>query len=150
MKFKLFNLLALYLATLGGLAASQPAFGHSVERQLNGEQRQPLICVKDGQHLLCDIDKSGASDSHSAHQRAVKEVKAAVDIKSSTVNFAPQILSPAQQKSIADILLWFGYLLPFGTCLGILLYDKYCAYRSARLNQQIEMLESLWKQTSQH
>jgi len=146
MKFKLFNLL-VYLATLGGLAASQPAFGHSVERQINGEQG-PLICVKERQHLLCDIDKNGASDSHSADQRAVKEVKAAVDIKSSTVNFAPQLLSPAQQKSIADILLGFGYLLPFSTCLGILLYDKYCAYRSAMLNQQIEMLESLWKQTS--
>jgi hypothetical protein len=73
-----------------------------------------------------------------------------VDPKPSSANVVPQVLSPAQQKSIANIALWIGYLLPCGACLGIFLYDKYSAYRSAILKEQIEMLERLWKQTHQH
>ena len=149
MKFKLFNLLAVCLATSGGLALSQAAFGHSVERHLNVEQVQHLVCVKEGQHLLCDIEKSGKHDTESAYQGPVKEVKAPLDLKSSTVNVVSQGLSPAQQKSIANILLGIGYVIPCSTCLGMFLYDKYCAYRSAVLKEQLEILERVWKQTAQ-
>lgn len=173
MKFKLFNLTLVCLASLGGLALSQVAFAQSVERQINPEQAQHLICVKEGQHLLCDIKKSGERDSlrdsdstlrepqggtssplkyasrELPHQGTVKDAKAAVNLKSSTVNAVPPLLSPAQQTSIANILLWFGYLLPCGVCLGIFLYDKYCAYRSALLKQQIEILERMWQQSTQ-
>ena len=150
MKFKLFNVLAVCLATLGGLAASQAAYGYSVKGQINLEQLQHLVCVKEGQHLLCDMDKSGERDSESAHQGAVKEVKAAQSLKSSTVNIVPQLLSPVQQKSMANIVLWISYLVPCSTCLGIFLYDKHSAYRSTLINEQIKMLESIWEQNSQH
>jgi hypothetical protein len=146
MKFKLFNLLAVGVATLGGLAASQSAFGHSVEQQKNLEQVQYLVCVKERGHSLCDIDKSGERNSESARAVAVKQGKAALDLNSSNVNVVPQLLNPEQQKSIANIVLWFGYLVPFSACLGIFLYDKYGDYRSTILNKQIEMLETLWKQ----
>jgi hypothetical protein len=109
-----------------------------------------LISVKEEHNLLRDIEKSGERASESAQQQAVKEVKATEKLKSSTVNDVPQLLSPAQQKSIANIALWIGYLVPCGACLGIFLYDKYYAYRSALLKEQIDMLERLWKQTSQH
>jgi hypothetical protein len=150
MKLKVFNLLALCFVTSGSLTPSQAAFGHSVERQINVEQAQHLISVKEEHNLLRDIEKSGERASESAQQQAVKEVKATEKLKSSTVNDVPQLLSPAQQKSIANIALWIGYLVPCGACLGIFLYDKYCAYRSALLKEQIDMLERLWKQTSQH
>ena len=146
MKFKFFNLLLICLATSGGLAPSQATFAQSVERQINVEQPQHLVRVKEGQHLLYDRNR----ESQSVNQATVKEVKAVVDPKPSSANVVPQVLSPAQQKSIANIALWIGYLLPCGACLGIFLYDKYSAYRSAILKEQIEMLERLWKQTHQH
>jgi hypothetical protein len=150
MKFKLFNLTLVCLATLGGLAPDQAAFAQGVEQQINPEQAQHLICVKEGQHLLCDIKKSGERQQQSAHQGVVKEAKAPVSLKSSTVNGVPQLLSPAQQTLIANILLGIGYLLPCGVCLGIFLYDKYYAYRSAVLKEQIEFLERLWQQSTQY
>ena len=165
-KFRLFNLLTVCLATSGLLAPGQAAFGHSVKRQINLEEAQHLVCVKEGEHLLCDIDTSSQrnslGESHAANapsyantsqewtpsQEVVGGAKATESLKSSTVAVVPQLLTPAQQGSIANILLGFGYLLPCGTCLGIFLYDKYCGYRVAVLNKQIESLERLWKQST--
>ncbi len=61
-----------------------------------------------------------------------------------------QLLSSEQQRVIVNILLGFGFLVPCGGLLGIFLYDKYCTYRSAVLKEQIELLERLWQQMSQH
>src|SRR3712207_1333790 len=115
MKFKLISLLAVTVATLGGLAVSQSAFGHSVEQQTNLEQVQHLVCVKERQHLLCNIDKSGERNSESAHAVAVKEGKATLDLNSSSVNVVPQLLSSEQHKSIANIVIWIGYFVLFST-----------------------------------
>ena len=150
MKFKLFNLTLVCLATLGGLAPTQAVFAQGVEQQINPEQAQHLICVKAGQHLLCDIKNSEEREQQSAHPGAVKEAKAAVNLKSSTVSGVSQLLSPAQQTLMANIFLGIGYLLPCGVCLGIFLYDKYRAYRCALLQEQIEFLERLWQQSTQH
>ncbi len=150
MKFKLCNLTLVCLATLGGLASSQAAFAQAVEQQINPEQTEHLICVKEGQHLLCDIQKNEEREQQSAHRGAVKEAKAAVPLKTSTDNVVPQLLSPAQQRLMANILLGIGYLLPCGVCLGIFLYDKYRTYRCALLKQQIEILERMWQQSTQH
>lgn len=111
-KFTLFNLLTVCLATSGWLASGSAAWGEGVERQINVEEAQHLIGVKQGNHL-------------------------------------PQVLTPAQQGSIANILLGVGYLLPCGICLGIFVYDKYCAYRVTVLNKQIESLEKVWEQSIQ-
>ncbi len=150
MKFKLFNLTLVCLATLGGLASSQAAFAQGVEQQINPEQAEHLICVKAGQHLLCDIKNSEEREQQLAHRGAVKQAKAAVPLKTSTDNVVPQLLSPAQQRLMANILLGIGYLLPCGVCLGIFLYDKYRTYRCALLQEQIEFLERLWQQSTQH
>lgn len=146
MKFKLFNLLTVCLATSGLLAPAQAAFGQSVERQMNLEEAQHLVCVKQAQHLVCDVETSKEPNSESApNQGAVKSAKVTESLKSSTVTVVPQLLTPAQQGSISNILIWFSYVLPCGLVLGILLSDKYCAHRSAVLNEQIEFLERLWQ-----
>ncbi len=145
MKFKIFNLLTVFLATSGLLAPAKAAVvGSSVEQQMNVEKTH-LVCVKQGQHLLCDVEGSGERDrQESPNQEVVKSAKATQSLKSSTVNVVP--LSPAAQGTISNILLGFIYLfLPVGLGLGIFLYDKYCVYRDAVLHEQIEILEKLWQ-----
>ncbi|GAC1492885.1 MAG: hypothetical protein NVS2B14_05780 [Chamaesiphon sp.] len=131
-KAKFFNLITVCLATSGLLAPAQVAFGYSTERQINLEQAQHLACVKEGQHLLCNVEPQGAV------------------VSPSSIDIVLPLPNPAQQKSIANILLWFSYILPCGICLGIFLYDRYCATRTAALQQQIEVLEKLWQQSTQH
>jgi hypothetical protein len=158
-KSKLFNLLSVCLATWGFLAPAQSAFGNSGEGQISLEQAQHLVCVKRGEHLPCDVDNSSkpdflpdsvASSESAKNQATANELQAADSLQSSTRSVVPQLLSPAQQGAIANIILGFTYLvLPTGLVLGIYLHDKYSAYRSAVLNEQIERLERLWKQTTQ-
>jgi len=53
-----------------------------------------------------------------------------------------------QQNVLDNILIGLSYFLPAGLIPRIFLYDKYCAYRSVLLRQQIELLERLWKSDS--
>jgi uncharacterized membrane protein len=63
----------------------------------------------------------------------------------------PQLLTPTQQGAIANFLLGFAYVgLPVGFCLSIFLHDRYYAYRSAILKQQVEILERLWEQSPRY
>ncbi len=151
MKCQPFYLLTVCIAVSGGLLIpSQAAFSHSVERQLNLEQAQHLVCRKEGQHFLCNVENREERNRELANQDAVKRIQSSEKLKSSTVNVVPQLLTSDQQRGIVNILLGLGFLIPCGALLGIFLYDKYCAYRSAVLREQIELLERLWKQTSQH
>jgi hypothetical protein len=147
-KSKLFNLLAVCLATSGLLAPAKGAFAHSGEQQINPEQAQHLVCVKQGQHLLCEEQESSKQEL-GWNQATLNESQSTDSLKSSTVTVVPQMLSPAEQGSIANILIAVGYLVPCGLILGIFLHDKYYAYRAAVLNEQIERLERLWKQSTQ-
>ncbi|MBD2003969.1 hypothetical protein [Funiculus sociatus] len=140
MKFKL-NFLAACLAAWGLLACAS-ASAASVEPVLDAEQVQHLSCVKQGERLLCEVEKT--SDRASAPNQAPES------LKSSTVTINLQMLTPQEQESLANILLWLTYLIPSGACVGILLYDKYCLHRTTALNQKIEVLEKLWKQTTQN
>lgn len=151
MKCKPFYLLTICIAISGGLLIpSKAAFSHSMERQSSLEQAQHLLCIKEGQHFLYNVEKRGERHRESADQDAVKKIQSTDKLKSHTVNVVPQLLSSEQQRAIVNIVLGLGFLIPCGTLLGIFLYDKYCAYRSAVLKEQIELLERLWKQTSQH
>ncbi len=71
--------------------------------------------------------------------------KATQSYKSSPVTVVPPLLSSAQEKSIADILLVLIYfVLPGGLVLGMFLYDKYYIYRAGVIQEQIELLERLY------
>lgn len=140
MKFK-FNFLAACLAA-SGLLACASASAASVEPLLDAEQVQHLSCVKQGERLLCEVEKT--SDRASAPNQAAES------LKSSTVTINLQMLTPQEQESLANILLWLTYLILGGACVGVVLYDKYCLDRATALTQKIEVLEKLWKQTSQN
>lgn len=158
-KLKLFNLLTLCLATSGLLAPSRAAFAYSVQQQMNADKVQHLVCVKEEQRLVCEVDRSreskapqdAATDSEStSDQEAVKSNEAAEFVQSSGVTGTQQLLTPDQQGAIANILLGFIYLvLPSGLCLGIFLYNRYSTYRTAMLHKQVETLERLWNQSTQ-
>jgi hypothetical protein len=156
MKSQLFNLLTLGLAT-SGLLAPGAAFGYTGERQISSEEAQHLVCVPQGQRLLCDVEKKedspGASWTRESAGNQVSENEAnpTQSLKSSTLTVVPPLLTPAQQGTIADILLGFTYfVLPCGLALAIFWHDKYSAYRTAAIEEQIELLERLWKQSSEH
>lgn len=151
MKYQPFYLLTICISISGWLLIpSKAAFSYSVEQQLNLEQPQHLVCQREGQHFLCDLEQRRKRDGEWADQNAVKNIQSSNTLKSSKVNVVPQLLSSEQQRVIVNILLGFGFLVPCGALLGISLYDKYCTYRSAVLKEQIELLERLWQQTSQH
>ena len=151
MKLKLFNFIAVCLATSGLLALPLAAFGNSPDEPNNPEQTQQKLCVKQGELLLCNVEKSRQRDRESVrNQVTVNEPQAPDSLQSSKINVVPDFLSPEQQNSIANIILGIGYLIPCCTFLGIFLYDKYCDYHSAKLKGKIEMLERLWQQTSKH
>jgi hypothetical protein len=123
MKLKIFNLISVFLATSGLLTPAQAAVvNHSLERQTN---------VEKAQHLVWQAQPKVAKVTHSQ--------------KSSPITVVPPLLSPAQQKSVANILIGFIYfVLPCGLVLGIFLHDKYQVYRAAILQKQIELLERLY------
>ncbi|MBD1836548.1 hypothetical protein H6F61_28675 [Cyanobacteria bacterium FACHB-472] len=141
MKFK-FNFLAACLAASGLLACTTGAFAASVEPVLDAEQVQHLSCVKQGDRLLCEVERT--SDRASAPNQAAES------LKSSTVTINLQMLTPQEQESLANILLWLTYIILGGACVGVVLYDKYCLHRATALTQKIQVLEKLWKQTSQN
>ena len=148
MKFKFFNLLTVCLATSGLLAPAQSAFGDIVEPQMNTEP-QHFVCVKQAQHFVCDLENSGKRDrSLASNQGSVNEAKATESLNSSNVVTVVPSLTPTQQESVANIFIWLTYLLPLGLGLGLFLYDKYWAYRSAVLHKQIDLLERLWQYSS--
>ncbi len=155
MKTKLFNLITVFLATSGWVVPAQAAIvGHTLERHTDVEEAQHLICVKEAQHFLCDFESGReAQKAHplgyhqgTSNKGDVESAKAIQNHNSSHTTVVPPLLSPAQQKSVADLLLGFIYfVLPGGLVLGIFLYDKYCVYRAAVIKKQIESLERLWQ-----
>ncbi len=107
---------------------------------------QHLTCVKDAQGLMCTIDESQERD----HEVA-KKAGTAKTLKASTVAAVPQLISSTQLGFISNVLLGFLYfVLPVGLGLGIFLHDKYYAYRSNLVKEQIDLLERLWKQSPQN
>ena len=153
MKNKLFNLITVFLATSGWLVPAQAVtIGHTLERHTDVEETH-LVCVKQAQHFLCDFESGReAQKAHPLYHQGttdkgdVKATKATQNHNSSHTTVVPPLLSPAQQKSVSDLLLGLIYfVLPGGLVLGIFLYDKYCVYRTALIKQQIENLERLWQ-----
>jgi hypothetical protein len=151
-KSKLLNLLTVCLAASGLLVPAQAAFGHDANQRSDGKDVQHLVCVKQGQQLLCDVQTSPDGDERSEltqSQGSVQDAKATQSPKSNTALVVPQLITPAQQAFIENILLGLSYFLPCGLVLGLFLYDKYSAYRLAVLDEQVERLEKLWQKSTQ-
>ncbi len=136
---KIFNLLTVCVAATAFLAPTQGAF--AATRQINSEEAQHLMCVKQGQHLLCDVE---AKTKQELAATSIQKDQLNQSLNSSQV----QPWTDSQQGMIANQLLWLSYLLPGGLLLRIFLSERYSDYRESVLNKHIKTLEKLWKQHS--
>ena len=149
MRLKLFNLTTVFLATSGLLAPVQVAFGRSLPEHTETDALQHLVCVKEKQHLLCDIDNSEKRNSQAEQNQGTANETKATGSNASTDAALTQIVTPTEQESIANLLLIFIYLvLPSGLGLGIFLHNRYCVHRAAAIQKQIALLEKLWQHGS--
>lgn len=142
---KFLFLLVICLTTPGLLAATQTVtVAGDTNSQMEAEAALHLVCVKEAQHFVCQPQKPiQPGDALEQSQRNTGIIKV-------TATVVPQLLSPAQQELISDVLLGLTYLLPIGAGLGIFMYSKYASYRSTFLKRQVETLERIWQQSHQH
>ena len=144
MNYKLLNLL-IFIITWGLTSPAQAAAsGQSLEQQ-TPQETQHLVCHKQVQHWLCDVDQSRGSQELAGNAGAVQQDRVTADSKSAPANAIQPVISSAQQRSIANIFIWLSYLLPCGLGLGFFLHYRYRIYRDVILQKQIETLEQLWQ-----
>ncbi len=135
------SLLTLTFA-ISSTFATTAAFAQNSNQEVNGKNVQYLTCVEDSQGLMC---KPQARDNQ--HQ---KPTSPAPTSQISTT-YLPTVLSAAQLGLISNMLLGILYfVLPSGLALAVFLHDKNHAYRTQLLSTQIEFLERIWRQNSQH
>lgn len=137
---KIFNLLTVCVAATALLAPTQGAF--AATRQINSEEAQHLMCVKQGQHLLCDVE------ANTKQELAASPSSQEDQLNQSLTSSKVQPWTDSQQGMIANQLLWLSYLLPVGLLLRVFLSERYSDYRESVLNKHIKTLEKLWKQHS--
>lgn len=144
-KSRFLSCLAVCLATSGLLATTQAkAFAQRAESHKKTEAALNLVCVKKSQDFICQ-QKNKAQPGNDSLQN--QGTAGATRI---TAIIVPQLLSPAQQGLMANILIGLGYLLPAGLGLGIYIYDRYADYRCGVIKQQVETLERIWEQSPLH
>ncbi len=146
MNFKLFSFLISLVAAVS-LAPTEKAFGQP-QHQMNVEEVQHLICVREPEYLRCNVETS-----KEPNQDALQKTKATQSSKSALVTVVPAP-NPDQQRSVdqinqyqttntVDRLIFFIIVCSSG--LGLFLYKRYRTNRVTVLRQNIEVLERLWK-----
>lgn len=136
MNRKFFNLITVSLTASVLLASAQKAFGHSVEAQVKGKEAQPVV------HNVESL--KGALRESPQNQEMVNKEQAA---KQTTQSSQPSLAGQTTQISdtvqgIFVISLFCGYIL------GGLGYRKYRVRKAATLDQQVAMLERIWRMKS--
>ena len=139
----------MFFATSGLIAPAQVVFAGSLAEQTETATAQHLVCVKEEQHFLCDIDNSEKRNSQAEQNRGTAKATKATGSNPSNEAAVTQIVTPAQQERIANFFLIFIYfILPGGLGLGMFLHNRYCVHRAAAIQKQIELLERLWQHGS--
>lgn len=134
MKVKLLNILTVCCIALVFLAPDIAVCGAVWEKHLELTQSDNLVFPP--------------SQSSEVYADTVPElVNDTAIFTYSYLNSSEQLLNQTQQKQIARMLLWFFSFMPIGTWIGIIMYDKYQAYRTAVYRRQVELLERMWQQS---
>jgi hypothetical protein len=139
MKAKLLNVLTVCLITL---MVVSPAL---VVLKIVWEKHIELVKT---QNLTCELPNIGKVNQALYPPAAISKASP----HQSSVNFSDrhavnQPLNVDFVYKLALILQWFILLIPICIGLGILVYDRYLAYRAAVFREQVEMLERLWQQS---
>jgi hypothetical protein len=138
MKVKFLNVLTVCLVTLAvlfpGLVVLSVVWGRHIE------------LVKT-QNLACEFKNNSAGNTTLSPQIAgTNSSQSQPSIQLSDRNAVNQVLTAVEQYKLAAIVQWVVLLTPIFVGLGIIVYDRYLVYRAALLQEQIEMLERLWRQ----
>lgn len=121
-KSQVFTFLTVCLAASALFTPTQSA----VAAATNGTQH--LICIKSGEHLICDEANTKNPNQELASNNSIA-----------------QPFNSTQQDFLAKNLLWLSYMLPGSLILVMFLHESYAGYRSAVLSEQIQALERVWK-----
>ncbi|MBC7970411.1 MAG: hypothetical protein H7Z11_09835 [Verrucomicrobia bacterium] len=107
---------------------------------------QHSTCTADVQGLMCNPGDR-VLEAPTVNESSVGAPVPQAATKTASVL---QPLSNTQMERLADILLGLTYfVLPVGLGVGLFLYDRHQAQRTATLEAQIKLLEKLWHQSPQ-
>ncbi|MBW4631327.1 MAG: hypothetical protein KME30_05320 [Iphinoe sp. HA4291-MV1] len=136
MKFKLVQLLTVCIVTFMLLSPGLMIFSIVWERHIE------LIQTKD---LACEPSQNCTDKVGVAPKEEIKSSQDRSNVEFSATNFVDQSLKTKPDQFV-KILQWFFLLFPIILGILILLYDRYLIYRATVFQQQVEMLEKLWRQ----
>ncbi|MBD2446956.1 hypothetical protein H6G76_07215 [Nostoc sp. FACHB-152] len=139
MKVKLLNVLTVCLVTLIVISPAMVVLKVVWEKHGELVKAQNSTCeVNKIDEVNQALDPAAAITHYSPHQASVNYCDRNVVNEPLTTDFV---------YKAAIILQWFILLTPVCIGLGILVYDRYLAYRAAVFQEQVEMLERLWQQS---
>jgi hypothetical protein len=147
MKVKVLNFIAVGLFTLLVISPGIVVFNIVWEKHLEFINMQNLVCdIHNNYTGNSEITLPETSTKLSQHQtnNQMSDSKALLQADRNLVN---RLLVITQQYRLASILQWFVLITPIFVGLGIIIYDRYLAYRAAILKEQVEILEKLWQQS---
>jgi hypothetical protein len=139
MKVKLLKFLTVCIVTLCFLSPALLVFSVVWGRHIELVKTHNSDC---GVSEICLEDDTLSLQSEVINTYQAQET----DIESSPYTLDNQNLTVVAQYQLAIILQWFFLLIPIFFGVGIIVYDRYLVYRAAVLQEQVEMLERLWRQ----
>ncbi len=134
MRSRIVNIITVCLITLAVLSPGVVVFGIIWGRHIE------LLEIKNSTYAVNQIGKNTTDE-------ALNQSLLTTQQEETKPNPAQEILTTVEQYKIATLLEWFFLFFPICIGLAILFYDRYLVYRSAVLQEQIEMLERLWHQS---
>ncbi|AFY30667.1 hypothetical protein [Calothrix sp. PCC 7507] len=140
MKVKLLNILTVCIVTLCFLSPAILVFSVVWGRHIELVKTQSLAC---GVSEICLEDDTLSLQYEGMNTSQAPEA----DIENSLHTLDHQKLTVVEQYQLAIILQWFFLLIPIFFGVGIIVYDRYLVYRAAVFQEQVEMLERLWRQS---
>lgn len=141
MKVKLLNFIVVGLFTLLVISPGILVFNIVWQKHLEFINMQ---------NLVCDIDNTYTSNSKSrnlSQNQTNNQIYDSEALLQADRNLVNRLLVIMQQYRLASILQWFVLITPVFVGLGIIIYDRYLAYRAAILKEQVEILEKLWQES---
>jgi hypothetical protein len=134
MRSRIVNIITVCLVTLAVLSPGVVVFGIIWGRHIE------LLEIKNSTYAVNQIGKNTTDE-------ALNQSLLTTQQEDTKPNPAQEMLTTIEQYKIATLLEWFFLFFPICIGLAILFYDRYLVYRSAVLQEQIEMLERLWQQS---
>lgn len=139
MKVKLLNALTVCVVTLAVLSPGLIVFGVIWGKHIELVKTQNLSCEVNNNSIGTHALAPRQDGTHTSQYQA--------STKFSNQTFLRRLQIAAEHYQIATILQWLCLFIPICIGLGIIGYDRYLVYRSAVLQEQVEMLERLWQQS---